>query len=246
MKFSPDKNKIESIVDKYWKTGRKVLYLNSRRVIDLIGNVPPSEITARAEHILNTPELCDYISDIWVRTASFFARNMFNNIVQRQQKDDDFWEDAYRAYMSSRAAAKAATIARTQGGMINAVIDLVIREAEVDGLSIAEARDRIVYEVTKRMNEIHAWEAERIARTEVIGAANKGSYDGALSSGLEIKKMWLTSGLPGIRPSHSYYESLGFVPMNYSYNIGLQHPGDPQGPPEDIINCRCAIIYNTD
>jgi hypothetical protein len=61
-----------------------------------------------------------------------------------------------------------------------------------------------------------------------------------------MKKAWLTSGLPGIRQSHLDYEALGDVEMEYDFAPGLQYPGDPEGEPEEIINCRCTVIYNVD
>ena len=61
-----------------------------------------------------------------------------------------------------------------------------------------------------------------------------------------MKKGWLTSGLKGVRDSHLLYESQGFVSMDYEYAPGLKHPGDPNGAANEIINCRCTIIYNVD
>jgi hypothetical protein len=84
---------------------------------------------------------------------------------------------------------------------------------------------------------VQKWEAERIARTEVIGAANKGSFDGVQASGLDVKKQWLTSGLPGVRGSHQINEGIGLVPMNYVYEGNVRYPGDPRGEAGEIINC---------
>jgi hypothetical protein len=96
------------------------------------------------------------------------------------------------------------------------------------------------------MTLINRYQAERIARTEVIGASNKGSFDAAERTGLVKTKEWATSGLPGIRQSHLDYEALGEMEMDYEYNTGLMYPGDPNGDPEEIINCRCTHIFNVD
>ena len=77
-------------------------------------------------------------------------------------------------------------------------------------------------------------------------AMNKGSFDAVYETGLqnEIKKGWLTSGLPKVRESHQRYEGEGMREMNYEYNTGLKFPGDPECiDPSDTINCRCTIIY---
>jgi hypothetical protein len=96
------------------------------------------------------------------------------------------------------------------------------------------------------LTEINSFQAERIARTEVIGASNTGSFEGAMETGVALGKEWMTSGLPNIRQSHLDYEAMGTVDMDYEYNTGLQYPGDPNGDPEEIINCRCVPTYSID
>ena len=113
-----------------------------------------------------------------------------------------------------------------------------------EGAGIPEIEKMLRGEMEKQMTIINRYQAERIARTEVIGASNKGAFDSASSMGYEMTKEWLTSGLKGIRPSHLFYESLGAVKMDYEYAPGLKHPGDPNGSPDEIINCRCDFAYN--
>ena len=97
------------------------------------------------------------------------------------------------------------------------------------------------------MVTIQAYHAERIARTEVIGASNRGSFEAAFRSGLSMQKGWLTSGLKGIRGSHLLYGGMDFQNMDYEYNAGLKYPGDPEAEdPGEVINCRCTIVYNVD
>ena len=63
MKIKPDDKKIRSFTKKYWREGRKVLYLNSRKVVDLIGKVPIDQIKGRAANMLDSVELRDYIGN---------------------------------------------------------------------------------------------------------------------------------------------------------------------------------------
>jgi len=122
----------------------------------------------------------------------------------------------------------------------------VVGQGDTEGWSIDRISEEITRQLERDMTKIQGYHAERIARTEVIGASNKGSFDSALRSGLGIRKQWLTSGLKGIRDSHLIYESLGLKSIDYSYAAGLKHPGDPAGAPSEIINCRCTIIYDVD
>jgi len=243
VKIKPDDKKIRSFTKYYWKQGRKVLYANSSVLVNMVGNVSLDEIKGRAENILDSVILRDYLTDLWVTTGSWFARDMSSRLMTRQNKDA--WEESYILYLQDRLRVKASRIARTEANLINQLIDLINQEGFREGWSIDRITAKIKSEMTKQLRVIHDWEAERIARTEVIGAANKGSFDGASVAG-GLKKGWLTSGLKGTRETHQFYESLEFKPMDYEYAPGLRHPGDPNGSAEEIINCRCTIIYSTE
>jgi uncharacterized protein with gpF-like domain len=58
------------------------------------------------------------------------------------------------------------------------------------------------------------------------------------------KKQWLTSGNPNVREAHE--EANGqVVGADESFEVGgeqLRFPGDPDGSPENIINCHCVAI----
>ena len=74
--------------------------------------------------------------------------------------------------------------------------------------------------------------------------ANRQNFEGALSTGLRLKKVWLTSGYPDVRESHRYYEQLGPVPMDYEYAPGLKYPGDPNCKyPKETEGCRCDMYF---
>lgn len=88
--------------------------------------------------------------------------------------------------------------------------------------------------------------AKRIARTEVNSASNYGSFAGAQQTGLELKKIWIATNDKRTRPSHKKAGRHAPVGMNEKFTVGkskMLYPGDPDGRPEEIINCRCAIGY---
>ncbi len=138
--------------------------------------MPIEEVKARAANIMNTPLLRQYIMNIWIDTGSYFAREMNEKIMQRQSKEgEEFWEAIYYRWMQSlRNTEKAAKIARTQATLFNSVIDLVVQEGQREGLSIDAITERLKYELGKKMKVVQKYEAERIAITEVNGAANEG------------------------------------------------------------------------
>jgi HK97 family phage portal protein len=82
--------------------------------------------------------------------------------------------------------------------------------------------------------------SQRIARTETLAAANSGTVEGYRQGDVEMME-WLTSRDAHVRDSHAEMEGdITFVGQPFSN--GLLFPGDPAGPAEEIINCRCTTL----
>lgn len=90
--------------------------------------------------------------------------------------------------------------------------------------------------------------ADAIARTETHGAANFGSNEAARETGLPLRREWLAAQDERTRPDHA--EANGqIVGMDDAFDVGgfpLMYPGDPSGPPDQTINCRCTLGYIVD
>jgi hypothetical protein len=85
-----------------------------------------------------------------------------------------------------------------------------------------------------------------IARTEVGTATAYGDHLAARESGLDLLKVWSTAGDGGKR--HPSYPGLDGQEreLDEPFDVGgfeMMHPLDPDGPAEEVVNCRCALIY---
>lgn len=87
--------------------------------------------------------------------------------------------------------------------------------------------------------------AQRIARTEAHTAANKGQDEAARESGVDLVKEW--GATEDLRTREDHAKADGQIrEMDELFDVGdskLSFPGDPSGPPEQIINCRCVALY---
>jgi hypothetical protein len=100
------------------------------------------------------------------------------------------------------------------------------------------------------MIDVTGHRARMIAQTEVISASNTAAYEGAESAGIEYKKFWSNSGLDSVRESHIFAQEWSYgqdgINPHDKFDMGngnfMAHPGDPDGPPEEVINCRCTLI----
>lgn len=89
---------------------------------------------------------------------------------------------------------------------------------------------------------------ETIARTETIKASNAGSEALYRDWGAHGKE-WLATADSRTREAHQIGVTWGdpplVVPINASFDVGgesLRYPLDPQGSPENTINCRCTVL----
>ena len=55
-------------------------------------------------------------------------------------------------------------------------------------------------------------------------------------------KAWVSLHDDRVRPSHVKCDAQGAIPIADKFVNGLLHPGDPDGPPEEVCNCRCIIV----
>lgn len=114
----------------------------------------------------------------------------------------------------------------------------------LQGKSIKHMAD----DLQKRITTMSRDSAIRTARTAVTGAQNAGrmdSYTAAEKMGVKLKKCWLATLDARTRHSHAMLDGEQ-VAQDKKFSNGCRFPGDPQGPPWEIYNCRCTLIAAVD
>ena len=101
--------------------------------------------------------------------------------------------------------------------------------------------------IAKRLSEVAIKDykvAVRNARTATTGAENGGrvySYERAEEMGIELEQEWLAT-LDG-RTRHSHRQLDGEkIKVGGTFSNGCKFPGDPDGAPSEIQNCRCTLV----
>lgn len=95
------------------------------------------------------------------------------------------------------------------------------------------------------MNE-HA--AIRNARTYTTAAENKGrvdSYIRAQGMGINLKQEWMATLDMRTRSSHRHLDGEK-QEVGHKFSNGCRYPGDPEGKPWEIYNCRCTLVAAID
>ena len=118
-----------------------------------------------------------------------------------------------------------------------------INAETLQGILQGESMDKIA----KRMmnvQEMNKTQAIRSARTIVTGAENKGrqdSYARAEADGIILQKEWIATNDGRTRHSHAMLDG-AIVDQDKKFDNGLMYPGDPNGRPEEVYNCRCTLV----
>ena len=115
--------------------------------------------------------------------------------------------------------------------------------AEVlQGILQGDPMDRIAQRLSK-VADMNATAAIRNARTMVTSAENKGrqdSYARAEADGIILQKEWISTNDSRTRHSHAALDG-AIVDQDKKFDNGLMYPGDPNGRPEEVWNCRCTV-----
>lgn len=123
-------------------------------------------------------------------------------------------------------------------------ITACVTSSILQGKSIKHMAD----DLQKRITTMSRDSTIRTARTAVTGAQNAGrmdSYAAAEKMGIKVKKEWLATLDSRTRHSHAMLDGEK-VDQDKKFSNGCRFPGDPQGPPGEIYNCRCTLVAALD
>ncbi len=118
-------------------------------------------------------------------------------------------------------------------------IQSAVLQGILQGESMSGIADRLASVTTMSANA-----AIRNARTAVTGAENAGridSYKRAQSLGIRMKQVWMATLDDRTRDSHAEIDGEK-VEVGEKFSNGCRYPGDPQGRPEEVYNCRCTLV----
>lgn len=106
-------------------------------------------------------------------------------------------------------------------------------EALQGGDTTAQIADRV-----RSVYNMAGNRAKVIARTEVTGAMNSGTFAAFKQAGIQ-KKQWTSSHDDLVRETHQEVDG-ETVGIDQIFSNGVDFPGG-NGAPEEVINCRCSL-----
>lgn len=232
-KFAIENNKIEHIFVPKIKTAIKKQYSSFIDDLTLGIDYATHNLQFQAWNKDLIPTIRQIYATAGLRGAvssySYLKRDMkYRGFGQNEQ-----WTQQVLDYLQSYILDKAVIpISETT----KKYILFVISEGVKEGWGI----DKIVSRI--KDDQILENRARMITRTEVIRAANVGHTIGARAFPYEVTKSWSAARDHRTRHSHRLVNG-EMVEEEEKFSNGLLFPGDPEGPAEEVINCRCRVIY---
>lgn len=116
-------------------------------------------------------------------------------------------------------------------------------------IDAGDSIDKIAAALQGRFEDFGNRRAWMIARTEAGFALGMAQQAAAVASGVVETKTWSNSADDRVRDLHLPPPD-GVdgetQPLDKPFSNGLMFPSDPNGPPEEVINCRCVCLYGVE
>ena len=178
----------------------------------------------------------DAYKDIYEKVGVEFAQASFRAFKSRKDESavNDYWVQYMREFAVTESGERIKEVTKTTLSRIRRVIE--------QGVTEGAGIDVIAREM-ERSTAVSRARATTIARTEIISASNRGSLLGMESTGVQMRKEWVSTRDARTRDDHVAVDGQ-LVEQNEGFNVGgeeLKYPGDPMGSAGNVINCRCAV-----
>lgn len=198
------------------------------------GGVDPSRVSDHAQfwtdqiNVEIEPTIRGVLSDAWRR-------------VRRQEPASDPWVAQYMNQVGNRLVR-----------LPDEVYALIVAEVErgiSEGRSLDDVASEINTVLTATGSERWPNRAMTVARTETIAAVNAGIFraaqlDAEARGDLAPAKVWIATEDTRTRPTHEAADRQRTL-LDSPFQVGgarLLFPGDPTGPAQEVIQCRCSLL----
>lgn len=157
------------------------------------------------------------------------------------------WETSMMQYAVTYGASSIVSIQNTGLSSAQRIISKLTEQAIAEAVSPDDLALWIERAIPVEWRILSKFNAERIARTEVLSASAHGNHIGAASTGVALNKVWITAMDGRERAEHAAVNGTK-VPMNEKFQVGsdaMLHPRHKGASAGNVINCRCQVGYES-
>lgn len=164
-----------------------------------------------------------------------FSSYLLAQLTDKNKKAN--FTDLVQSFITREAVRKAKGLTKTT----KEDLTRVLARAQSQGI----ATEAVARQISKDMSALSVGRAATIARTETAMAANYAMFATANEVEFKKNKVWVAVEDDRTRETHSFVDGTELEMDDY-FDVGndrLLYPGDSSGSPEEVINCRCTLIY---
>jgi len=191
----------------------------------------------------NKQDLIKVYTEMYENTASQFYNFTIDRLKGTHPKEKKVTQEQLMIIMSTWIRKHTARNVQHVQGSTKRIIRSIVDKAVSEGKTNAE----IAKEILKVGSIVEKYRARMIVRTEIHSASIATIDETMQQSEIGYTKEWLSALDERTRADHAFADGQE-VEKDEPFIVGdekLMVPGDPDGSPENIINCRCNILYNT-
>lgn len=171
-----------------------------------------------------------------------FAKAARKQFKKRERKALSTFESLIIEWAATEALRKARLISDTDADDITDAIAAGV----VDGASIPDIAKDI-----RNVARLTPYRASIVARTETHNAATfavvQSSREFAQETGAKVMKRWIPTNDPRTRDTHAEMRGSEAIPIDEQFFVGgesMDRPGDSSASAENVINCRCQVVFS--
>lgn len=124
-----------------------------------------------------------------------------------------------------------------------------LNNAVTQGIIQGESLDKISDRISKNLSMQNKNSSLTFARTAMTGAQNAGRSQSLISAkakGIAVVQQWMATFDARTRDTHAEIDGetikVGDKWHPQKFSNGCRFPGDPEGPPHEVYNCRCTLV----
>lgn len=196
-------------------------------------------------YLFGFEEMLPVLMGLYKEVGGRFGRETFKELrTERKFLGIGFNED-FAQDVIERLRMSGLSLAVNMSNTTMRQITRLLVQATEQNLSL----DDTVRLIKREMGAAFEQRARVITRTEVGRAANLGKMSGAVQMGIAMDKIWLTANdervrrRPRDKGDHLELHDKPGIELDETFKNGLTQPGDPNGKPEETINCRCTLVF---
>lgn len=165
------------------------------------------------------------------------ARAMLKMPERRSDEARVGWLQRVSQWVRSFATRRARQIATESQRRVTAAVAEAAAAGEGEAGASRRIREALGGGIGRRR-------ARTIARTEIGAAQNAAVTAAGEASGIRYVQVWCSAEDERTRASHVAADGQRRE-AGEAFEVGgerLERPGDPNGPPELVVNCRCTVL----